>query len=123
MIPLPADPPTAADELLELQELAAAGKLSKHHLTGGTITVSNIGSIGGTYAMPLVNVPEAAIVALGRARSVLHLNPEGGVDSRTMMSISWGADHRVVDGATLAAFSNAWKGFIEDPERMLIRLH
>jgi len=111
-----------SEDLLELQELAAIGKLTKEHLTNGTLTVSNIGSIGGTYAMPLVNVPEVAIVALGRARSVLQLGEGGAVESRTMMNISWGADHRVVDGATLAGFSNRWKSFIEDPDKMLLKL-
>ena len=106
---------------MELQGLAASGKLTKEHLSGGTITVSNIGSIGGTYAMPLVNVPEAAIVALGRARGVAEV-VDGELRSRSMMNISWGADHRVVDGATLAGFSNVWKSYIEDPSRMMVML-
>jgi 2-oxoisovalerate dehydrogenase E2 component (dihydrolipoyl transacylase) len=55
-----------AHELARLQAAAQAGRLPQGDLAGGTLTVSNIGAIGGTYAMPLVNVPEAAIVALGR---------------------------------------------------------
>ena len=46
--------------------LAQAGRLGQEDLSGGTLTVSNIGAIGGTYATPLVNVPEVAIVALGK---------------------------------------------------------
>lgn len=55
-----------AEELARLQVLAQAGKLGQEDLSGGTLTVSNIGAIGGTYATPLVNVPEVAIVALGK---------------------------------------------------------
>ena len=55
-----------AGELARLQAAAAAGRLKAEDLAGGTLTVSNIGAIGGTYATPLVNVPEVAIVALGR---------------------------------------------------------
>ena len=55
-----------AQQLQRLQQAAAAGRLGQADLAGGTLTVSNIGAIGGTYATPLVNVPEAAIVALGR---------------------------------------------------------
>lgn len=55
-----------AEELARLQGLAQAGRLGQEDLSGGTLTVSNIGAIGGTYATPLVNVPEVAIVALGK---------------------------------------------------------
>jgi 2-oxoisovalerate dehydrogenase E2 component (dihydrolipoyl transacylase) len=61
-----------ARELARLQAAAAAGRLGQADLAGGTLTVSNIGAIGGTYATPLVNVPEAAIVALGRRASRSH---------------------------------------------------
>ena len=55
-----------AEELARLQALAQGGRLGQEDLSGGTLTVSNIGAIGGTYATPLVNVPEVAIVALGK---------------------------------------------------------
>jgi len=55
-----------AAELGRLQAAAAAGRLAGDDLAGGTLTVSNIGAIGGLYAAPLVNPPEVAIVALGR---------------------------------------------------------
>ena len=58
--------PAIAQELARLQAAARAERLPPEDLAGGTLTVSNIGAIGGTYATPLVNVPEAAIVALGR---------------------------------------------------------
>ncbi|KAL6763353.1 2-oxoacid dehydrogenases acyltransferase-domain-containing protein [Haematococcus lacustris] len=124
-----------AQELARLQSGAAAGKLAAEEVSGGTITVTNIGSIGGLWANPLVNPPEVAIVALGRARQVPALVTPGGhrveapgglysepSASRSVMGVSWGADHRVVDGAALAHASNAWKRLLEAPEIMLLAM-
>jgi 2-oxoisovalerate dehydrogenase E2 component (dihydrolipoyl transacylase) len=47
---------------------------------------------------------------------------EAQVSPTTIMNVSWSADHRVVDGATVAKFSNAWKNYIEHPEQMLAQL-
>lgn len=59
-----------ASELSTLQASASAGSLSEHQLSGGTFTLSNIGSIGGTYAVPVLVVPQVAIGALGRFQVV-----------------------------------------------------
>ncbi|KAK9827299.1 hypothetical protein WJX81_002270 [Elliptochloris bilobata] len=111
-----------AAELARLQAAAAAGRLGPEDLAGGTLTVSNIGAIGGTYASPLVNPPEVAIVALGRVREVVRPAPGGGFMTASVLAASWGADHRVVDGATLARFSNVWKALLEEPRRLLLHL-
>jgi 2-oxoisovalerate dehydrogenase E2 component (dihydrolipoyl transacylase) len=70
----------------------------------------------------MVNPPEAAIVALGRTRAVpLYGGRDGATLERGhLMGIAWGADHRVVDGASVAEFSNTWKGLLEQPERLLL---
>lgn len=104
------------------QGLAAQGRLPAENVTGGTITISNVGSIGGTYAMPLVNPPEVAIVALGRVQKVPRFGAGGAVEAAAIMNVSWGADHRVVDGATLAGFSNLVKLYVEQPECMILQL-
>eukprot|EP00198_Chlamydomonas_reinhardtii_P003005 XP_001692341.1 predicted protein [Chlamydomonas reinhardtii] len=107
-----------ASELSLLQQLAAAGRLPAEALAGGTISVSNIGegcTIGGTYATPLVSPPEVAIVALGRLQ-LLPRYPPAAAEA----AVSWGADHRVVDGAALAAFSGSWRQLLETPERLLL---
>ena len=116
-----------AAELGRLQAAAAAAALRPEDLAGGTFTLSNIGSIGGTYATPLVNPPEVAILALGRVRRLPRLAPGGGgggeeegVVASSVLNISLGADHRVVDGASLAEFVRAWAGFVEAPGRMLL---
>ncbi|KAN0136333.1 2-oxoacid dehydrogenases acyltransferase (catalytic domain) domain containing protein [Lactarius tabidus] len=89
---------------------------------GGTLTVSNIGAVGaGESAMPLL-VPGGgvAIVALGRARWTWDVERGDGTGERRLkMPVSWSADHRVVEGAELAAFVETWRGFVEQPERMI----
>jgi len=89
---------------------------------GGTLTVSNIGSIGaGESAMPLLFPGGGvAIVALGRARWEWDVERgDGKGERRLKMGVSWSADHRVVEGAELAAFVETWRGYVEQPERMI----
>ncbi|MCJ1284780.1 hypothetical protein MMC26_004116 [Xylographa opegraphella] len=94
--------PEIADQLKHLQNLAQASKLKANDLTGGTITVSNIGSIGGTYVAPIIVQSEVAILGVGRAMVVPAFDKEGGIVKKTVGNFSWSADHRVVDGATMA---------------------
>ena len=89
---------------------------------GGTLTVSNIGAIGGGQsAMPLLFPGGGvAIVALGRARWEWDVERgDGKGERRLKMGVSWSADHRVVEGAELAAFVETWRGYVEQPERMI----
>lgn len=90
-----------AAELNRLQALGAEGKLGAEDLQGGTVTLSNIGAIGGTYASPILVVPQVVIGALGRFQTVPRFDEEMKVLPSTIMNISWAADHRVVDGATV----------------------
>jgi len=110
-------------ELFRLQVLAQSNHLSPEDISGGTITVSNIGTIAGTYASPVVHVPEVAIVALGRAQNLPRFEGDGDVLKKTpIMPLSWSADHRVVDGATLASFCKVWKSYLESPDKMILHL-
>ena len=118
-----------AHELYNLKSDALLDCLKPEDLQGGTITVSNIGSVGSIHATPLIVPPQTAIVAVGRMRPVLRVKDSKGVpcsltdlQTRSMMPISWGADHRVLDGACLVEFSNRWKQFLEHPERLLLFL-
>ncbi|KAE9400785.1 CoA-dependent acyltransferase [Gymnopus androsaceus JB14] len=89
---------------------------------GGTLTVSNVGSIGaGDFASPvLVPGGGVAIVALGRAKWVWDVDRGDGTGERRLkLGISWSADHRVVEGAELAAFVECWRGYVENPERLI----
>ena len=63
-----------------------------------------------------------AIVALGRIIKLPSFNDEGVVVARSTLPVSWGADHRVVDGASLARLCNDWKALLEEPARWLLQL-
>lgn len=113
-----------ASEIHRLTQLAKKGAIPLSDLKGGTITLSNIGSIGGTYANPIIVSNESAIVALGSARKLPRFNEDSNaMISKQIMPISWSADHRVIDGATIAQFSNTWKSFIENPALLASKLH
>eukprot|EP00466_Bigelowiella_natans_P014532 jgi/Bigna1/51785/estExt_Genewise1Plus.C_30168 len=109
-----------ASELVELQRLGASGNLTKDHLSGGTFTISNIGSIGGTVCKPLLVVPEVAIAALGKFQAVPRFDEDDEIYKATIMNVSISADHRIIDGATVARFSNLWKQYLELPAAMLL---
>ncbi|XP_046548197.1 lipoamide acyltransferase component of branched-chain alpha-keto acid dehydrogenase complex, mitochondrial-like [Haliotis rubra] len=111
-----------AAELNRLQQLGSAGKLGTAELTGGTFSLSNIGSIGGTYARPVILPPEVAIGAIGRIQAVPRFDRDGNVRKAHIMQVSWSADHRIIDGATMARFSNLWKMYLENPTTMILDL-
>ncbi|KAL8635355.1 MAG: hypothetical protein Q9228_007144 [Teloschistes exilis] len=112
-----------AAEIARLSALARAGKLSPQDLTGGTFTVSNIGSIGGTYVAPIIaSGTEVGILGLGRARTVAGFDGEGKVVRKEVMHMGWSADHRVVDGATVARCAEEVRGWVEKPEGMVVSL-
>lgn len=111
-----------ADEVARLTEAARSGRVSQEDLRGGTITISNIGALGGTYAAPIINAPEVAIVALGRTQKLPRFDANGQVTERVIMTVSWAGDHRIIDGGTIARFCNRWKGYLEEPQSMLLHL-
>jgi len=111
-----------AVELVRLQQLGLQGKLTSKDLTGGTFSLSNIGSVGGTYASPVILPPEVAIGALGRIRVLPRYNSKGEVYPAHIMNVSWSADHRLLDGATVARFSNLMKNYIESPAKLILDL-
>jgi 2-oxoisovalerate dehydrogenase E2 component (dihydrolipoyl transacylase) len=91
-------------------------------MKGGTITLSNIGALGGTVATPIINQPEVAIAALGRMQTLPRFNADGLVEARKIIQVSWSGDHRIIDGATMARFCNHWKAYLENPLTMLTQL-
>jgi len=111
-----------AVELNRLHQQGLTGKLTPDDLTGGTFTLSNIGSIGGTYAKPVIMPPEVAIGAIGRIQEVPKFDENDNVYKAHIVNISWSADHRVIEGATMARFSNLWKSYLENPASMLMDL-
>lgn len=111
-----------ANDLTRLTEQAREGRVSPADLKGGTISISNIGAIGGTVATPIINKPELAIVALGKVQALPRFNAKGEVEARQLMQISWSGDHRVIDGGTIARFTNLWKQYLEQPSAMLVAM-
>ena len=114
--------PELATELARLTEAGRSGRVDPADMKGGTITISNVGAIGGTAATPIINKPEVAIVALGRVQELPRFDANGQVVARKLMTISWSGDHRVIDGGTIARFSNLWKSYLEDPATMLMAM-
>uniref|UniRef100_A0A4W4G6U1 Dihydrolipoamide acetyltransferase component of pyruvate dehydrogenase complex n=1 Tax=Electrophorus electricus TaxID=8005 RepID=A0A4W4G6U1_ELEEL len=111
-----------AVELNRLQTLGSSGQLGTADLTGGTFTLSNIGSIGGTYAKPMILPPEVAIGALGKMQVLPRFNEKDEVVKAHIMNLSWSADHRIIDGATMSRFSNLWRSYLENPAVMVLDL-
>ncbi|AVV35335.1 dihydrolipoamide acetyltransferase [Halomonas sp. SF2003] len=111
-----------AREVGRLTEAARSGRVAQADLKGGTLSISNIGALGGTYAAPIINQPEVAIVALGRTQRLPRFDGEGNVCARDIMTITWAGDHRIIDGGTIARFSNLWKHYLEHPDEMLLSL-
>lgn len=104
-----------AADLNRLQSLGFAGKLGQADLSGVTFSLSNIGNIGGTYTKPVIMPPNVAIGALGRVQVVPRFDEDDNITKVHIINVSWSADHRVIDGATMARFSNLWKQYLEDP--------
>ena len=103
-------------------EQARAGRVAGEHLKGGTISISNIGAIGGITATPVINKPEAAIVALGKTQKLPRFDDEGNVSAQNIMAVNWSGDHRIIDGATMVRFNNLWMSYLTQPEKMLMHL-
>ncbi|OAF68201.1 hypothetical protein A3Q56_04068 [Intoshia linei] len=111
-------------EMKRIIKYGMQNQLLPHDVLHGTFTLSNIGSIGGTYAMPIIMPPQLCIGAIGKISEKLKLNDIkdksiSQVYSASYLNISWSADHRVIDGATMTKFSNLWKKYIEHPLLML----
>jgi 2-oxoisovalerate dehydrogenase E2 component (dihydrolipoyl transacylase) len=111
-----------SDEMEKLIEQGREGRIDAEDLKHGTITISNIGSIGGTVATPIIHQDQMAIVALGKIQQLPRFDSQDNLVKRHIMQVSWSADHRVIDGATMAKFCNAWKKTLECPESMFLQM-
>jgi 2-oxoisovalerate dehydrogenase E2 component (dihydrolipoyl transacylase) len=110
-----------AAEVKRLTDAGRAGRLSPDDMKGGTITISNIGAIGGTVTTPIINMPEVAIVGIGRIQKLPRVMNDA-IEVREIINVSWSGDHRVLDGGTIARFNNRWKALLEAPQAMLLKL-
>ena len=114
--------PEVTRSLAEMAGKVRGGNFSVGDLRGGTFTISNLGAIGGQYSTPIVNIPEVAILLVGRSRKLPVVMPDDSIQPRLMMPLSLSYDHRLVDGATAARFLNDVIGYLEAPSRLLLAL-
>ncbi|MEI4509438.1 2-oxo acid dehydrogenase subunit E2 [Sphingopyxis sp. CCNWLW253] len=103
-------------ELLAVSEKARTKGLSMAEMSGGCITLTSLGHIGGTSFSPIVNAPEVAILGVTRARPVPVPTEDGGVAWRQMLPLSLSYDHRVINGADAARFCRFIADRLASPE-------
>lgn len=108
-----------AAELGDLGDRTRNNRVSPDELQGGTFSVTNLGSLGGSAFTPIVNHPEVAILGIGRGREEAVV-VDGRIEPRLMMPLCLSYDHRVVDGADGARFMNKLIESLENPEHMLL---
>ena len=95
-------------ELREVSELCRNLKIDKKELFGGSMTITSLGGIGGSFFTPIINYPEVAILGIGKSlKKQIFIN--GKFQTRTMLPISLSYDHRIIDGAEAARFNNDLK--------------
>ncbi|BBZ13125.1 dihydrolipoamide acetyltransferase family protein [Mycobacterium branderi] len=110
-----------ADAVARLTEQARAGTLKPAQLTGSTFTVSNFGALGLDEGVPVINYPEAAILGMGSLKP-RPMALDDQVVVRPQMTLTCAFDHRVADGAQVAAFLGELRGLLESPETALLDL-
>lgn len=109
-----------ARDLNSLQQRGQQGQLTPADFANGTFSLSNIGVVGGTYTQPCIVTPQVAIGAIGTAIPVPRFDANDAIVKVHLIHVSWSADHRVIDGVTMASFSNEWKRYIEQPDRFIL---
>jgi pyruvate dehydrogenase E2 component (dihydrolipoamide acetyltransferase) len=107
-----------ARELGALAQRVRDGKATLDDLRGGTFTITNMGALGGTAAIPIINYPEVAILGVARARQEAVVR-QGQIVPRLMLPLTLTFDHRVADGADGARFAALIVQLLEAPERLL----
>ncbi len=108
-----------AGEMDELVEKARSRSIAREEMQGGTFSITNFGAIGGEYATPIINYPETAILGLGAIKEKPRV-VDGEIVPRKVMTISLTIDHRVIDGAEAAQFTNTVMEYLESPELLLL---
>jgi 2-oxoisovalerate dehydrogenase E2 component (dihydrolipoyl transacylase) len=108
---------TLAREIAEVVGVAREGRAGPEQLTGSTITVTNVGTFGSSYGTPIINFPEAAILALG-VIELRALVVEGRVEARPSVTLSLSFDHRIIDGADADRAMRDLRALLESPFRL-----
>ena len=109
-----------AAEVSTLAEKARDGKFAAEDVKGGTFSITNIGSLGGLFSFPIINVPEAAILGVHSIKKRPVVMPDGSIQARQMLYLSLSFDHRVIDGAEAAGFTSYVIELLESPESLML---
>ncbi|MFX0066719.1 MAG: dihydrolipoamide acetyltransferase family protein [Candidatus Hermodarchaeota archaeon] len=110
-------------EISDLAERARTGKLVLDEITGGTFTITSVGSIGGLMSTPIINWPEVGILGVHRGKLrpvVIDQTGKPEIAIRRMMYLSISVDHRATDGADAARFMNRVIEYLENPSLMFL---
>ncbi len=107
-----------ADETARLAKECRDRTIKREELSGGTFTISNVGSYGGMFTTPIINYPEVAILGVGRAKEQV-LTKDGAFYAGKVLPLSLSCDHRVVDGAAGAKFLRTVIELLENPEELM----
>lgn len=109
-----------AKNIEDVSSRAKKNQIQIEELRGSTFTVTNYGSIGGQFGVPIINYPETAILGVGRAvEKPIVIDGEIGIAPMLTLSLSY--DHRVIDGAMAARFLNLIKDLLSEPELLLLK--
>jgi pyruvate dehydrogenase E2 component (dihydrolipoamide acetyltransferase) len=108
-----------AEEIMKLSDRAKNRKISLDELKGSTFTMTNYGHFGGTFATPIINYPDVAILGTGRIAEKPWVR-EGRIVIRKILPLSLTFDHRVTDGVDAARFLTKVIAYLEDPARLFI---
>ncbi|NVY95705.1 2-oxo acid dehydrogenase subunit E2 [Lactobacillus sp. DCY120] len=109
-----------AQEITENTQAAYDNKLSAKSMQGGSITISNVGSIGGGWFTPVINQPEVAILGMGKIAKEPYVAEDGTIKIGNMLKLSLSYDHRLIDGALAQQALNMLKELLHDPEMLLM---
>jgi 2-oxoisovalerate dehydrogenase E2 component (dihydrolipoyl transacylase) len=109
----------SADEVARLSTAARENKITLAELSGSTITISSLGSLGGIVSTPIINYPEVAIIGVNKILT-RPVYVDGIIQARQIMNLSSSFDHRVVDGADAAAFVQRIRALLETPALLFI---
>jgi pyruvate dehydrogenase E2 component (dihydrolipoamide acetyltransferase) len=110
-----------AREVERLSKAAREGRLALHEVRGSTFTITSLGKLGGLLATPIINYPEVAILGVHKIepRPVVR---NGEIVVRSMMNVSLSFDHRVVDGAVGAEFTQVVREHLENPHLLFLQM-
>jgi len=111
-----------SEQVKALAAKARLGKLLPNEYQGGSFSISNLGMYNVKTFTAIINPPQSCILAVGASEKRIVANDKApnGFETATIMSVTLSCDHRVVDGAVGAQWLQAFKGYIEEPETMLL---